>query len=182
MIPVLGSPRRPPPPPPWYPHPARPGPIMPNPCDCAHFSHMAAPKPSTVTRSSSPTHPILVTVDAFHRGFCHEGIEHATVNCHQDRVPVRPASCMRVLNMQLSPGSRSCQARVLWPLTQERSMMMMMTISKHPGRQTANHITHHRGAEGLTADPNPEPHHTPQGSGGTESRPQPRTTPHSGGI
>ena len=30
----------------------------PNPCECAHFSHMAAPKPSTVTRTSSQTHPI----------------------------------------------------------------------------------------------------------------------------
>ena len=38
---------------------ARPGPNMPNPCDCAYFSHMAAPKPSTVTRMSSQTHPIL---------------------------------------------------------------------------------------------------------------------------
>ena len=29
--------------------------------------------------------------------------------------------------------------------------------------------------------PNREPHHTPQESGGTDSRPQPRTTPHTTG-
>ena len=59
---------------------------------------------------------------------------------------------MRVLKLQLSPGSRSCQARFLWQLTQERKMtktmmmmmmmmMMMTTISQHPGRQTPNHTT-----------------------------------------
>ena len=45
------------PPPPCYTLQARPGPNMLNPCDCAYFSHMAAPKPSTGTRISSQTHP-----------------------------------------------------------------------------------------------------------------------------
>ena len=40
---------------------------------------MAAPKPSAVTRISSQTHPMLVTVETFHPGLCHEGIESATV-------------------------------------------------------------------------------------------------------
>ena len=40
---------------------------------------MAAPKLSTVTKISFQTHPILVTVDAFQPGLCHEGIENATV-------------------------------------------------------------------------------------------------------
>ena len=71
---------------------------MPNPYDCALFSHMAAPRPSSVTTISCQTHRILVTVDAFHAGLCHEGIKN-----------------------QLSP----CQARFLWLLTQERNMMMM---------------------------------------------------------
>ena len=123
MIPVLGSPNPPPPPPPLP--PARPSPNMPNPCDCAYFSRMAAPK-STATRISSQTHPILVTMDAFQPGLRHEGIEKATV--------IR---------------RRSCRARFLWQLTQERNMMMMMmmmmmtmTISKHPAGDP-------KGVEGL---------------------------------
>ena len=50
----------------------------PNPCDCAHFSHMSAPEPSTVTRISSQTHPILVTVDTFKPRLRHEGMKSAT--------------------------------------------------------------------------------------------------------
>ena len=66
IFPVLVSATRPFPPTPMVSSPpplARPGPNMPNPCDCACFSHMAAPKPSTVTRISSQTHPILVTIN-----------------------------------------------------------------------------------------------------------------------
>ena len=44
------------------------------------------------------------------------------------------------------------------------AMMMIMkkktTISKHPGRPEPRTTPHHRRAEGLRADPNPEPHHT----------------------
>ena len=62
------------PPSPWYPAPrARPGPNMPNPCACGHFSHTVAPNPSAVTRISSQTHPIFVT-GHFPPGLCHEGI------------------------------------------------------------------------------------------------------------
>ena len=56
MIPVLGSPS--PPPPQWYPPP-------PPACDCAHFWHMRAPKPSSVTRIASQRRPIRVTVQFF---------------------------------------------------------------------------------------------------------------------
>ena len=66
MIPVFGSPARPPPPA----------------CDCPHFSPMAAPTPSTVTRISSQTQPILVTVDTLQPRLRHE-----------DRVPDRPDAC-----------------------------------------------------------------------------------------
>ena len=71
MIPVLGSLTHPPPPPPSPRHAQ----VQ----ICAHLSHIAAPKPSTVTRISSQTHPILVTVDTVHPGLCREGVESATV-------------------------------------------------------------------------------------------------------
>ena len=117
-------------------------------CDCAYFSHMAAPKPSTVTKISSQTCPILVTMDTVQPGLCHEGIENATV-----------------------ARRRSCRAHFLWQLTPERNIMMMMmmvvmmrmpmrmtmtmtmmmtmmmmmtaTISKHPGRPEPRTTPHH---------------------------------------
>ena len=44
-------------------------------------------------------------------------------------------------------------------------MMMVMTISKHPGRLKPRTTPHRRGAEGLRADPNPEPHLARGGAG-----------------
>ena len=73
------------PPPPS--NPARSGPNMPNPRDCVHLSHMAAPKPSAVTRISSQTHLILVTVDTCQPPLQRHGIEKQ--NCHGDRIPDR---------------------------------------------------------------------------------------------
>ena len=76
MIPVLGSPT---PPPPWYPPP----PTLPKPklCDCAHFSHMRAPKATTVTRIASQD------VHIFQARLSREGAKAEAINCHEDRVP-----------------------------------------------------------------------------------------------
>ena len=92
---------------------------------------------------------------------------------------------MRELNMQLSPGD-VCRARFLWQLSQERNIMMMTvrmrmttmmmmmmrttmmmtTLPKHAGRPEPRTTPHHSGAQGLRADPNPEPHHTKGGTRG----------------
>ena len=85
MIPVLGSPTPTPPngiPPPPHPLP------KPNLCDCAHFLHMRAPKPSSVTRIASQRRPICVTAPIFAARFTREAAK--AVNCHEDRVPTRP--------------------------------------------------------------------------------------------
>ena len=57
----------------------------------ALLPHGGSKAPSTVTRISSQTHPILVTVGTFHPGLYHEGIESAIVT--RIRLPARPASC-----------------------------------------------------------------------------------------
>ena len=101
LIPVLRSPT----PAPRYPPLARPGSNMPKPYDCAYFSHMAV-QSHQLSRGSRPKHiPILVTMDTFQPELCHEGIEKATVT-----------------------RRRSCRARFLWQLTQERNMMNMMMM------------------------------------------------------
>ena len=79
-----------PPPPNGIPPPPHPLP-KPNLCDCAHFLHMRAPKPSsppkpsTVTRIASQTRPILVTVSTSQR------INRATVT--RIAFPDRPDPC-----------------------------------------------------------------------------------------
>ena len=69
MMPLLGS----------HPHMVSPPPGLlpgrPNPCNCLHFFHMAAPKPSTVTRISSQTHPILVTGHTFQPRLRHQDLK-----------------------------------------------------------------------------------------------------------
>ena len=65
----------------------------PNLCDCTHFLHMRAPKPSSVTRIASqrrsirdshvrPPKPSSVTKEKVLR---HAGLTQG--NCHEDRVP-----------------------------------------------------------------------------------------------
>ena len=49
-------------------------------CDCAHFLHMRAPKPSSVTRIAPQRRPIRVTVQLLLARFTREAAK--AVNCH----------------------------------------------------------------------------------------------------
>ena len=81
----------PPPPPKWY-LPCHSLTLpKPNVCDCAHFLHMRAPKPSSVTRIASQRRPIRVRVQMFPARFTREAAK--AVNCHEDRVPDMSDPC-----------------------------------------------------------------------------------------
>ena len=103
---------------------------------------------------------IPVTVDTFHPGLCHEGIENATVT--------RIAFLSGPLPVAVDPRKEHDDDDdddddadddvdddddgddVTMRLTMMTTMMiiMMLTISKHPGRPKPRTTSRHRGAEG----------------------------------
>ena len=107
---------------------------------------------------STPIDP--VTVDTFHPGLCHEGIENATVT--------RIAFLSGPLPVAVDPRKEHDDDDdddddadddvdddddgddVTMRLTMMTTMMiiMMLTISKHPGRPKPRTTSRHRGAEG----------------------------------
>ena len=115
---------------------------------------MAAPKPSTVTRISSQLHPILVTVDTFHPGLCHEGIENVTVT--------RIAFLSDALPMAVDPTKEHDDDDDDDDVEADDE-----DDDHHETPRVPNREPHHTtGAEELRADPNPEPDHTTGGGEG----------------
>ena len=88
-------------------------------------------------------------MDTFQPGLCHEGIEHATVTWR-----------------------RSCRARFLWQLTQDRNMMMMMMLMRMTNDDDEDDKNNDDdddddddddASETPRATPNREPHHATGG-------------------
>ena len=133
---------------------------------------MAAPKPSTVTtvtRISSQRHPILVTVDTFHPGLCHEGIEGATVT--------RIAFLSGPLPVAVDPRKEHDDDEEEDDDEDDDDDDDDDDDFETPRATQTPHQTTPQGGGGTESRPKPRstPHHR---GGGTPSRPKSRTTPH----